>query len=140
MQHLRPKMDIRKALEISFFQDCTNTILYLADLESMLRDTRILPGDTIDMLISRVDLIFSAKSRLKRTASATNNDFALAMIHVTSHLSPIFDSTKLKIHQSSDSSMTRSKIIQMYITLLQYATRPQAQPPYAHHLKRSQTR
>ena len=123
-------MDIRKALDIICSKIViTNTVLYLAELESMLRDTRILPYDTIDMLVSRTDLIFSVKSRLTRTSPATNNDFALAMIHIKSYSPPTFDSTNLKIHQSSDSSMTRSKIIQMYTTLLQYAARPQAPPP-----------
>ena len=53
------------------------------------------------MLVARIDLIFSAHSRLSKSAPATNNDFALAMIHVTSHSSTFFDSVNLKSKDST---------------------------------------
>ena len=130
IQHLRPKMDIRQALSIIKSKVViTNTILYLAKLESMLSDTRILPGDTIDMLVARIDLIFSTRSRLTRSGPATNNDFALSMIQITANSSPVFDTVNTKIQTSSDASMSRPKIIQIYTSTLQVATKPSAPPP-----------
>ena len=51
------------------------------------------------------------------------------MIHITSNSSPIFDTVNTKIQTTSDASMSRSKIIQLYTSMPQVATKPSAPSP-----------
>ena len=56
IQHCKATLNVRAALQIlSTKIIITNKLPYLAKLNLMLHDTRLLPGDTIDMLVCRVD-------------------------------------------------------------------------------------
>ena len=76
IQHCRPELNIRSALSIIHDRIViTNRMAYLAHLRDMLHSTRLLPGDSINMLTGRMDLIHKAITRLNGAPLPSDQDF-----------------------------------------------------------------
>ena len=130
VQHCRATLNVRRAFDIIRSKVViVNKLPYLSRLGLMLQDTRILPGETVDMLTKRIDLIHKATAKLTEAATPPDSEFILHMIRITGLSSPEFDTISYKINKNTGIAYDRTTVIAMFTQHLQHITRPSAPLP-----------
>ena len=125
VQHCRATLNVRRAFDIiSSKVVIINKSFYLSRLAVMLKDTRILPGKTMDMLTKRIDLIFKATAKLSETSMPPDSEFILHMIRITGLSTSEFDSISYKINRNTGIVYDRTTVIAMFTQHLQHITCP----------------
>ena len=134
LQPFRATLNVRSAMNLIAHRIViTNRLPYLAHLRSMLNSTRILPGDTFDMLVGRLELINAAIEKLSGNTPVTKEDFVLLLMSITELSSPDFTVTNNKIRAAADDSITKARAIHLFTARLQDMIGPYAEPPVYFH-------